>query len=172
MTRLSILLERMEENRRQTLRFVHYLELLAGHEARERSSSPEDEVQRLIAADPSGGGPRGLGSIGWHLLHVAVYEEGCFGAPPRPELWRAFEHGRAPFVPDRSLAEIADDLARSRAELLRRAASWSEAMLDEVPPELAPGGASYRELLESVAWHEPHHLASCNENLRAQFIEA
>lgn len=171
MTRLSVLLERMAENRRQTVRFVHYLKLLAGHEARERGSRPEDEVRRLITADPSGGGARGLGSIAWHLLHVAVFEEGCFGVPPRPELWRRFEHGQPPFVPDGSLAEIENDLARCRAALLRRAGTWDEAMLDTVPAGLPPGGATYRELLESVAWHEPHHLGSCNENLRAQFIE-
>jgi hypothetical protein len=170
MTPISVLLERIEENRGQTRRFLNYLKLLAGAEARELGTRPEDELERLAAADPSDG--KGLGTIGWHLLHVAVYEEGCFGDGPRPELFRRFQHGNPPFVPEASLAEIARDLESSRAALLRRTAEWDESRLDAVPPGFPTGGETYGQLLESIAWHEPHHLAICNENLRAQFIES
>jgi hypothetical protein len=168
--RLPVILERMELNRQQTLRFIHYLKLVARQEAAERGTAAETETARLLAADPSGGGPRALGSIGWHLLHIAIHEEGCCGAPRRPELWRRFAHGNPPFVVDRSLAEIEADLAEARAHLLALAADWDEATLDAVPQD-TPGEMTYRDLLESAAWHEPHHLAMCNENLHGQFIE-
>ena len=171
MTRLPVILERMELNRQQTQRFINYVKLLARHEAQERGSRPEDEASRLVAADPSGGGPRALGSIAWHLLHISVHEEGCFGAPPRPELFQRYAHGQPPFVPEVSMGEIEADLQRTRARLLGLAEDWNETMLDTAPPDLPPDGMTYRDLLESAAWHEPHHLAICNENLRAQFIE-
>lgn len=171
MTYLSVTLQRLEENRAQTRRFLSYLKLLARHEARERGTRPEDEEARLLAADPARSDGRPLGSIGWHLLHVAVFEEGCLSAPPRPELWRRFGHGEPPFVPDLPLAGIERELADGRARLLRLAGQCHDGMLDTVPPDLDAGGMSYRDLLEAAAWHEPHHLVLCNENLRQQFVE-
>lgn len=171
MTYLSVTLQRLEENRGQTRRFIAYLELLARHEARERGTRPEDEGARLLAAEPERGDGEPLGSIGWHLLHVAVFEEGCLCAPPRPELWRRFGHGESPFAPGLPLTEIERELADGRARLLDLAGRCHDGMLDTLPPDLEAGGMTYRDLLEAAAWHEPHHLVLCNENLQNQFME-
>ena len=170
MSHLSVMLQRLEENRRQTARFVAYLKLLARAEAGERGGGPEEEMTRLLAVDPGPGGRRSPGPIGWHLLHVAVFEEGCFGAPPRPELWARFDHGQPPFVPTLSLGEIESELAATRAGLLRLTGRLHDGLLDLVPPALEPAGQTYRELLETAVWHEPHHLAQCNDNLRLQSL--
>jgi DinB superfamily len=169
---LSVMLGRLAENRRQTARFIAYLKLLALNEARERGSRPEVELARLLAVDPGPGGRRSPGPIGWHLLHVAVFEEGCFGAPPRPELWERFAHGQPPFVPALSLEQIEGELATTRAGLLGLTGRLRDDLLDVTPPDVPPPGMTYRDLLEAAVWHEPHHLAQCNDNLRMQFISA
>jgi DinB superfamily len=167
---LSVTLQRMEENRRQTGRFISYLKLLARHEAKERGTRAEEEEARLLAANPGPGGHRSPGPIGWHLLHVSVFEEGCFGESPRPEFWERFDHGRPTFVPAATLAEIEADLARTRAGLLRLSERLDDRALDRVPRALAEGDTTYRDLFDLAVWHEPHHLVQCNDNLRMQFI--
>ena len=168
MARLSTHLMRMELNRKQTLAFVTYLELLARQEAAERGTGHELEAARILAADPTGGK---LGPIGWHLIHIGLYEENVFEPSPSFERWQRYEHGFEAGKSSLSLKNIAETLVASRAHFSSLTEGWSEDMLDRPLPRPSVEGATYRELLESVAWHEPNHLNTCNENLRRQYVE-
>lgn len=167
MTPLSTILMRMALNRKQTMAFVAYLELLARQEAKERGTDPEREAARILAADPTDGR---LGPIGWHLLHIGLYEETAFGPSPHAELWSRYERGFRAGKSARSLETIAKTLEATRAHFTSLAERWSDDTLDRPLPRPSPDGSTYRELLESIVWHEPHHLNTCNENLRRQYV--
>ena len=124
MTSLSTTLERLELNRRQTMTFVAYLELLARQEAVERGTDLGQEAARLLEADPTGGR---LGAIGWHLVHIALYEETAFGPSKHSELWdRRYKHGLLPGIAGMELTAIAETLAASRAYFSSLASTWRD----------------------------------------------
>jgi len=164
-TALATHLERLETNRRLTLRFLDYLHLVARVEARERGTSTDEEAERLMLAVPDGWQE---GSIGWNLLHVAVYEEGCAG---RPVEWERFRHGSRPGRVALPLAELARRLAASRRALVERFTAWAAGDLGEPARETAQPGLSRRRVIDAAVWHEPHHLNLCDEVLRRLWVE-
>jgi len=167
MNPLSTAIERLAVNRVLTLKFLDHLALLAAAEARERRTAPREEADRLLAADPSGGA---AGSLGWNLMHVAVYEEACCSPLP-PKLWQRFGHGAEPGVFVAPLVEIADRLAAARTALLERVSRWREADLERPPQGTTQPAMSRREILDAVVWHEPHHLNVCYDLLRRELTE-
>jgi len=182
-TPLSTLVERLETNRRLTLRFLDYLHLLARAEARQRESRMEAAAGRLLATQPKGWEE---GSVAWNLLHVAVFEAGCAG-PVDEKLWGLFRHGAEPgdgalpaagSAPDGSpvavptLDDLVARLAASRRALLRRLDEWDrDGGLEAPAAGTMQPAESRRRVVESAVWHEPHHLSLCDANLRRQFVE-
>jgi hypothetical protein len=158
-------LQRLRVNRRLTLRFLDYLVLLAATEAKADGTTPREEADRLLAADPGGGT---AGSLGWNLMHIAVYEEACCSPLP-PKLWERFRHGTAPGCFVAPLREVADRLLATRTALVERVAHWSEADLDGRPDGTTMPEMTRRQLLDSAVWHEPHHLTVCYDILARHF---
>ena len=165
-TSLDTLIERLRVNRRLTLGFLDHLRLLAAAEARQAAGDAEGESERLLAGLPAGWVD---GSIGWNLLHVAVYEQGCTGRPAAAE-WRRFRHGAEPGAEAAPLAEIAERLAAGRAALLARLEGWGAEGLDR-PAAGAESAMTRRQVVDAAVWHEPHHLNLCNEVLRRLWFE-
>lgn len=164
-TALTTHLDRLEINRRMTLRFLDYLHLVARAEARQRGTGVEAEAERLLLALPDGWRE---GSIGWNLLHVVVYEEGCAG---RAEEWERFRHGAAPGAAAAPLAEIVRRLAAAREALVERFTAWGEGDLGEPATGTEQAGMTRRQVIDAAVWHEPHHLNLCGEALRRLWIE-
>lgn len=165
MNRLATMIERMQINRRQTQTFMAFLGVVIRQEAAERDTSLQVEEQRLLSALP---GEANQHHLAWHLMHIATYEEGAFGPPPRQELWQRYRHGTEGTLPVPTLAQIEASLVASREYVLSLAASWADAMLDTVPTPPSEGEMTYGELLESVVWHEAHHVNQCHGNLLRQ----
>jgi hypothetical protein len=164
-TPLAVHRERLDVNRRMTLRFLDYLHLVARVEARRRGGAVEVEAERLLAAVPDGWRE---GSIGWNLLHVVVYEEGCAG---RPAEWERFRHGAAPGSATAPLPEIVRRLAAARGRLLARLDAWAADGLGKLAVETAQPDHTRRQVIDAAVWHEPHHLSLCNEALRRLWVE-
>jgi hypothetical protein len=165
-TPLSVHRERLQVNRRMTLRLLDYLHLVARVEARERGTSVEAEAERLLLAEPEGWRE---GSIGWNLLHVVVYEEGCSGKPAE---WERFRHGAEPASAAWPLPEIARRLAAARERLFERLDAWAADDLAAFATETAQPDHTRRQVIDAAVWHEPHHLNLCDEVLRRLWVEA
>lgn len=164
-TPLSVHRDRLEVNRRMTLRFLDYLHLVARVEARQRGTSVEAEAERLLLAVPDGWRD---GSIGWNLLHVVVYEEGCAGKPAE---WERFRHGAEPASAAWPLPEIARRLAAARERLDERLDAWVAGDLGAPAVETAQPELTRRQVIDAAVWHEPHHLNLCDEVLRRLWVE-
>lgn len=168
MNTLQTMLDRCRLNRHQTHTFIAFLKAVIRQEAKERGSHPEDEEARLLTALPGQGTRHHLA---WHLMHIAMYEEGSFGPSPHHDLWQRYRHGTEPSAPIPTLQEIEGHLRSSRDYFLALAEVWHDGMLDTVPPDPSEGGMTYRQLLESVVWHEAHHVNQCHGNLLRQMAE-
>ncbi len=164
-TALATSIERLRTSRRLTLSFLDHLHLFAAAEARAAGGDAETVAERLLAAVPAGWVD---GSIGWNLLHVAVFEEECAGQPDGGDRHR-YRHGAEPAAAAAPLAAVVERLSAARAALLATLAAWSDATLDR-PAGAAPGTMSRRQAIDAAVWHEPHHLNLCNEALRRLWV--
>lgn len=165
MNTVQTLRERMQLNRHQTHVFLAFFKAVAAQEASECGTSQPVEEARLLTALP---GQDNTHHLGWHLMHIALYEDGSFGPTPRRDLWLRYRHGTEGELPAPSLEEIETTLRTTRADFLERSRHWHDGMLDSVPDTPSEGNLTYRQLLESVVWHEAHHLNQCHGNLLRQ----
>ena len=165
MNTVQTMLERMQLNRHQTHVFLAFFKAVASQEAAERGTMRTAEEARMLAALP---GQDNHHHLAWHLMHIALYEDGSFGPTPRRDLWLRYRHGTQGASTIPSLKEIEVVLRTTRADFLERSRNWHDGMLDTVPDEPSEGNLTYRQLLESVVWHETHHLNQCHGNLLRQ----
>lgn len=168
MNTLQTMLDRTRLNRHQTHTFIAFLKAVIRQEASERGTPLADEETRILTALPGSGTKHHLA---WHLMHIAMYEEGSFGPTPHHDLWQRYRHGTELSQPVPSLDQIEITLKVSRNYFLDMASAWNDGMLDTVPPEPSEGDMTYRQLLESVVWHEAHHVNQCHGNLLRQMSE-
>ncbi len=171
MITVSILFQRLAANRQCTLNFIIYLEALARHDAAVAAKTYAVAEARILHAQPLDRGGNYRGHIGWHLMHIAANEDASFGLTDRDTAWLRYQHGQSRSVATPPLIGIRQALETSRAGLLTLARNWDDELLAAVPPERQATGMTYREHLDSLAWHEAYHLNECNELLRAQFVE-
>lgn len=162
---LETLMSRLRYNRQQTERFIFYLEAVIRQEADERGISLDQAEEDVLSADPT----EGTGAIGWQLMHIAASEDEAFGPTERADAWQRYQHGEGHHA-DQTLGSIKRALETERSALLAASMHWDDGLLDVVPAGLEHAGRTYRQLLDSLAWHEPYHLNQCNEVLRAMFV--
>ncbi|MBL9093529.1 MAG: DinB family protein [Planctomycetaceae bacterium] len=106
----------------------------------------------------------GRAHIAWQLMHIGVTEE-IFAterlAPEKAgafsELWPRFRGGSTPDdeIPTADL--IREVLTEGREHLLATLRTISDDRLGEIPAALAQRKLTIRDVLQILAWHEPHH---------------
>jgi len=122
-----------------------------------------------IAADPNaqdilGYRPgEGRAHIAWQLMHIGVTEElfateRLLGSAPdfSDEIPR-FRGGSTPDDNIPSVGEIRDLLSASREHLRSTISGFSKSDLDVIPEHFKERGWTLAQILNVLAWHEPHH---------------
>jgi uncharacterized damage-inducible protein DinB len=105
----------------------------------------------------------GRAHIAWQLMHVAVTEE-LFATerllatkPAWPELVPRFKGGSTPDDDIPTAGQIREALMHSREHLAGTIAAFTDADLAEVPEAFRERGWTLGQVLQVLAWHEPHH---------------
>lgn len=114
----------------------------------------------------------GRAHIAWQLMHVAITEE-LFATerlrPEKPtiyaELSPRFRGGSTvdDIIP--TADEIRATLEQSRARLIETLKSFSDGDLEWKPEALKARNLSFRDVLNILTWHEPHHQGQAHITL-------
>lgn len=136
----------MEFNRTRTLGL---LDTIAG----------EPDPERILGFRP---GP-GRAHIAWQLMHIGITEElfateRLLGASPdfSDEVPR-FRGGSTPDDDIPSVEHIRDVLNQSRDHLESTLSRFTPADLSVIPETFKERGWTLAQILQVLAWHEPHH---------------
>jgi uncharacterized damage-inducible protein DinB len=114
----------------------------------------------------------GRAHIGWQLMHVAITEE-LFAterlAPPAKPQWTdlvpRFKGGSTPNDDIPSPEQIRTILAQSREHLLQTISKVGDGGLEARPEVFKERGWSVHDVLNVIAWHEPHHQGQAHITL-------
>jgi uncharacterized damage-inducible protein DinB len=128
----------------------------------------DKEPQKILAWRP---GP-GRAHIAWQLTHVGITEE-LFaterlipGAKPAfADLVPRFKGGSTPDDDIPSAALIRRVLNESRAHLLETLARFGDKDLGTIPEAFKERKLSLVDVLNIIAWHEPHHQGQAHITL-------
>ncbi len=120
----------------------------------------EREPQRMLGWRPG----TGRAHIAWQLMHIGITEE-LFaterlmpGASPAfSDLVPRFKGGSTPDDDIPSAALIRRVLTESREHLLTTLARFGDRDLGTIPEGFKQRNLTLVEILQILAWHEPHH---------------
>ncbi len=142
---------------------------------RGRTLATLDEIAKL--PDPQAAldfrlGP-GRAHVAWQFMHIGVTEDifANYLTPDHPgrltDLWAHYRGGStaAETVPD--LAQIRDVLDAGRTSLSAALATYTDAQLNDTPPQLAAKGWTFLTVLHIIGWHEGHHQGQAHATLNA-----
>lgn len=113
----------------------------------------------------------GRAHIAWQLVHIGVTEEvfateRLFSQPPAfPDLIARFRGGSTPDDDIPSPDLIRNVLAESRQHLVNALSSFSEADLEVIPEAFRERNWTLRNVLQILAFHEPHHQGQAHLTL-------
>jgi uncharacterized damage-inducible protein DinB len=146
----------------------------AYHFNRPRTLAVLDRIEK--EPDPQGvlgwrPGP-GRAHIAWQLTHIAITEE-LFATerltedkrPAWPDLVPRFKGGSKPDDEIPSAALVRQLLVESRAHLIETLARFGDKDLGTIPPQFKERGLALVDVLQNIAWHEPHHQGQAHITL-------
>jgi uncharacterized damage-inducible protein DinB len=147
MSTLYSLLSAYEFNRPRTLGLLEKIE-------------QEREPQKILGWRP---GP-GRAHIAWQLTHVGITEE-LFATerlvpgskPAFADLVPRFKGGSTPDDEIPPAARIRQVLNESRAHLIATLSRFGDKDLGTIPEAFKERKLTFLEVLQILAWHEPHH---------------
>ena len=127
----------------------------------------EKEPQKILGWRP---GP-GRAHIAWQLTHVGITEE-LFAterlaqsSPDYADLVPRFKGGSTPDDEIPSAALIRRILNESRAHLLETLGRFGDKDLGTIPEAFKERKLALVEILQIIAWHEPHHQGQAHITL-------
>lgn len=114
----------------------------------------------------------GRAHVAWQLMHIAITEE-LFAterlAPPAKPQWAElvprFKGGSTPDDNIPRPEEIRNILGQSREHLLATISKIGEGGLEARPDAFKERGWSVHDVLNVIAWHEPHHQGQAHITL-------
>jgi len=113
----------------------------------------------------------GRAHIAWQLMHIGATEEvfatkHILGTPPEDaETIARFRGGSTPDDDIPSVDDIRRRLETSREHLLATISRFNDDDLDTVPEPFQQRGWSLGKILQTLAWHEPHHQGQAHITL-------
>jgi len=155
MSRLHSLIAAYQFNRPRTLGLLDKIE-------------QEKEPQKILGWRP---GP-GRAHIAWQLTHIGITEE-LFATerlapgtkPAFADLVPRFKGGSTPDDEIPSAALIRRILNESRAHLLETLGRFGDKDLGTIPEAFKERKLALVEILQIIAWHEPHHQGQAHITL-------
>src|SRR5262245_13483049 len=128
----------------------------------------EKEPQKILGWRP---GP-GRAHIAWQLMHIGITEE-LFATerlvsgtkPAFADLVPRFKGGSTPDDEIPQAALIRKVLSDSRAHLLETLARFGDKDLGTIPEAFKERKLTLVEVLQIIAWHEPHHQGQAHITL-------
>jgi len=123
------------------------------------SIAREDDPQAILGFRPE----KDRAHIAWQLMHIGITEE-LFaterllgGTPDFAEDVPRFRGGSTPDDQIPSVEQIQTLLNQSREHLKSTIAGFKESDLSIVPEHFKERGWTLAQILNVLAWHEPHH---------------
>lgn len=128
----------------------------------------EPDPMKVLAWRP---GP-GRAHIAWQLMHIGITEE-LFAterlAPPDKPQWAdlvpRFKGGSTPDDNIPGPQEIRNILGQAREHLLKTISKIGDGGLEARPEAFKERGWSVHDVLNVIAWHEPHHQGQAHITL-------